>query len=178
MGNKFVPIGIIIIALVAILGVKPLIVSIRKVNAQVSAFSERADSLSTNIAKLKEIQPSLVQYSTTIDDLRMAMPAAQQIPEVLVMVEAIAKNTGLNISGFDIQPSSGKSGEVGVNMSASGSYDNLAGFTTKLENNVRPIKINSISVTSAGNASVISVAVNFGILYQGKVDQQVADQIN
>ncbi len=178
MGNKFVPIGIIIIAVLALVVVKPMAVDTRKTNAQINAYSERSEALGMKIAKLREFQPKLAEYSATINDLRTAMPAAQQIPEVLVMVEAIAKNTGLNISGFDIQPSSGGS-EVGVGMSASGTYDNLASFTSKLENNVRPIKIKSMAVTSGqGDASQIAVSVSFGILYQGKVDQQVADQLN
>ena len=178
MGNKFVPIGIIIIAILSIAIIKPLALDIRMMNAQATAFAEQSTLTNNKINKLNELKPKLSQYKTTIDDIKMAMPAAQQIPEVLVMVESIAQNTGLNISGFDIQP--GSSGnEVGVNMSASGTYDNLSGFTSKLENNVRPIRIKTMSVSAASaDSQQISVSVSFGILYQGKLNQQVASQIN
>lgn len=173
MGNKFVPIGILVIAILAVFVVKPLALDARASNAQIKAYQEQSELASAKIDKLNELKPKLTEYKTTIDDLKMAMPAAQQIPEVLVMVEAIAKNTGLNISGFDIQPSSGGT-EVGVNMSATGTYANLAGFTSKLESNVRPIRIKTMSISSsASNGQQISVSVSFGILYQGKLNQQV-----
>lgn len=174
MGNKFVPIGIIIIAILALVSIKPLTLEVRTTNAKIKAYQSQSMAMQQKIDKLNELQPKIEQYSTEINNLKMAMPAAQQIPEVLVMVESIARNTSLDISGFDIQPSSGTS-EVTVNMQAAGSYENLALFTDKLEKNMRPIAIRTMSVTSAnGDAQRVSVAVSFAILFQGKEDQQVA----
>ncbi|MDO8513151.1 MAG: type 4a pilus biogenesis protein PilO [bacterium] len=177
MGNKFVPLGIIIIAILALVTIKPYAFEVRATNAKIQAFREQTKRTQDKINKLNDLKPTLEEYKTKIDDLRLAMPASQQIPEVLVMVEAIARDTGLTISGLDIQPGSDE-GEVGVNMSAVGSYDNLSYFTAKLEKNLRPIRIKSMSLSSSAGDSQLSVAVSYGIQYQGINDQQVAEQID
>lgn len=178
MGNKFVPIGIIIIAVVAMVSIKPLVVEVRATNAKIQAYQQQSTLAQEKIDKLNELRPKMASYKTEIASLKMAMPAAQQIPEVLVMTEAIAKNTGLNISGLDIQPGSGGD-EVAVNMSATGSYSNLAQFTNQFEKNLRPIRVKSISVSSSGtDGQQISVSISLGVIYQGKIDQQVATSSN
>jgi Tfp pilus assembly protein PilO len=173
MGNKFVPLGIVIIGVLAFVAVRPMSSEVRKTNAKIKANQEQSARTQEKIDKLNELQPKLAVYKEQIKNLKIAMPASQQIPEVLVMVQAIALDAGLSISGFDVQPDSG-GGEVGVNMSATGSYDNLSQFTRKLENNLRPIKIKTMNISAAdGNSQQVSVSVSFGILYQGKDNSQV-----
>lgn len=173
MGNKFVPLGIVIIAFLAFVSVKPLTLEVRTTNAEIKAYQDQSGLLTQKIDKLKQLKPELASAKTELDNLKMAMPAAQQIPEVLVMVEALAMNNGLKITGTDITPDTAGN-EVGVNMIASGSYDNLAAFTVKLEQNLRPIKIKSLNITSSAETSEISAAIGMGILYQGKQNQQVS----
>ncbi len=175
MNNKFVPLGILVIALLALLVVFPMMGEIRDATAKVQGYKNGVKELEAKKDKLRSFKAKLTGREEEIEALKLAMPASQQIPEVLVMMESIANNVGLQVSGVNIQPSE-SGGEVGVTLSAEGTYDNLFKFTQVLEGNLRPISIKSMSIGASGNNNqLISASVNLGILYQGTVNQQVAN---
>jgi Tfp pilus assembly protein PilO len=175
MYNKFVPLGIVLIAFIALVFVKPMALRIREVNASVKAYDQQIKEANDKINALRSLQPQLEDKQSEIDALKVAMPAAQQIPEALVMMESIAKNAGLQITGVEIQP--GKANNmVSVNVSGLGRYESLFKFTEVLERNIRPIQVQTLSVGKSGDAGdMVSATVSLGLVYQGSLDQQVAN---
>jgi Tfp pilus assembly protein PilO len=174
MGNKFVPVGIMVIALLGLLVVKPLVLDLKVTNAKIYAFKNQTEETNRKIDALRQLEPQLNAAKEQINALKIAMPAAQQIPEVLVMMEAIAKEVGMQISGIEVQPSGGND-EVGVSLSAKGNYTSLAKFCETLEQNVRPIQIRTLSLGSGSEkGEIVSATVSLGVIYQGTLPQQVA----
>lgn len=175
MSNRFAPLGLVIIVFVSLMFVKPLLIDIRQSNAQIKATDTQIEKAEAKIKKLEELRPQLSSAQEQINNLKVAMPAAQQIPEVLVMMEAIAGRVGMKITSVEVQPSSNSGNEVGVSLSATGTYDNLFKFTEVLEKNLRPIQIRSLGINSDEGGS-ISATVSLGVIYQGAEKQQVAPQ--
>jgi hypothetical protein len=49
-------------------------------------------------------------------------------------------------------------------------------FTEVLERNIRPIQVQTLSVGKSGDAGdMVSATVSLGLVYQGSLDQQVAN---
>ncbi len=173
MGNKFVPIGIVIIALVTVFLVRPNFIKIRSQSAELKAINRQITQATDNKKVLEGLQQQLGSVQQQINDLKLAMPAAQQIPEVMVMMEAIAAKSGIKITGIEVQPNSSEANEVGVTLSGEGTYPGLFTFTSVLERNVRPIQIRSLSIGRSGKGETITASVSLGVIYQGSVKEQV-----
>lgn len=175
MGNKFIPLGILVSVLVLLFVTKGLFVEVRDSNATLKAYNQDISSMSSTISELERIKATFAGQTqqVKIEKLKLAMPAAQQLPEVMVMVESMARKSAFKVSSFGISGSSGAN-EVGVNMAGKGTYGGLFNFTEMLEKNLRPIKIKSMSIGRGNaNGSSITASVSMGLMYQGTYQQQV-----
>lgn len=145
------------------------------IKPQFSAFSENATNVkikSTEVAsyqqRLTDLQAIKAQgdnVTKTLEALYLAMPKSSQIPEVLVMIEALGSRTGVVLDAATVGTPT--SGEVPVSLSFSGNIGSVTNFLNAVYDNVRTAVVKNQSITS-DEAGTMTVSMQLGLIFQGE----------
>jgi len=143
----------------------PLLNQLKNVNLTLAAKNNEVKLMEDKINNLNTLKTDFNKYQTQVKFLAAALPTEDQMPEILVQTEALAKKSGLEVTS--IQP--GKtvsSGETGLNMSTKGSFSSTLDFLQNLEKNARPAQVKSMNISSsqAGDVTVVSTTFTLGFI--------------
>ncbi|MBI4919744.1 type 4a pilus biogenesis protein PilO [Candidatus Azambacteria bacterium] len=144
-----VPLGLFFVAIAAIFWILlPLwnniqsALELKKANAENLAQREKlAANLRHLIGQYNERASDFVSFS-------QAVPAGQNIPELLVNLEAAASENGLIFSGVDFKPQDSTSLKIKVlkmDIKLKGSYPNFQNYVKALEKSLRLFDVAAIS---------------------------------
>lgn len=160
-------IGLILLA-VAIFGwfavVRPQIDRFAERSLEAKVLSEELASYEQRIADVEEIKKRGEEVQAILRSLYLALPKSSQVPEVLVMIQAIANNSGVVLTAASVGTPSGE--EVPVVIGFSGNVSTVATFLDALHNNVRTATVKSQNMTSDGSGN-LTVSMSVGLVYQG-----------
>ena len=144
------------------------------IRPQVSAFSEKALEVKIKAEEVKSHQQRIDDLDTiktkgnavtaTLEALFLAMPKSSQIPEVLVMIDALGSRSGVVLDAATVGTPT--SGEVPVTMSFTGNLSSVINFLNAINENVRTAIIKNQSIT-ADNLGNMTVNIQIGLVYQG-----------
>lgn len=158
---------ITIICLVGIIvigfwGTYPMINQLKNVNLQNSAKQSEIKLAEAKINNLNTLKGEFSKFQNQVKLLSVAAPTEDQMPEILVQVESLAKKSGLEVSS--IQPSKTVGAEeAGISLSTKGSFSATLNFLQNLENNARPVQVKSINVASAKTGEVVSLSTSYNL---------------
>lgn len=167
------------ISIFAFFAIKPTILTIIELNKEIGAKITTSTALKQKIKNLKTASDILQQESQNIHFINQAVPKNDDLEVLVKQVENLLTESSLQILGFssadiiifgnkadvkktsDVQKLSDDANELTFSFSASGSYQNILLFLTKIENLRRPIKIDSITINSSfvENGKVIVLIV-------------------
>ena len=123
---------------------------------------ERLEETKEINGKLKDLAEQYEAHRAEAEKIMMALPSKEEIPNLLVSMEAISAENGMLLQslGFSIQSdntgrlAAGEEGQIappgqqfkklGLDMSLNGSYSSLKNFLASVEKNLRIIDIESI----------------------------------
>lgn len=121
---------------------------------------------------LKLTKSSLFDLGDTVNQILVAMPADKDAPNLITELEAIGNTYSVVIPSIQIsdatQASSSEEGaasssnQVTVSFPAAGKFEDLNKFIATLENDIRFMNINAVSLTSSAseeNADAMSLVV-------------------
>ncbi|QQG49999.1 MAG: type 4a pilus biogenesis protein PilO [Candidatus Berkelbacteria bacterium] len=145
------------------------------VRPQINVFTER--SLESKVK-----QEELFSYEQRIEDITfirdkgesiqsvlraqyLAMPKTGQIPEVLVMIEALAASSGVTLGSATVGEANGS--EVPVTVAFTGGLGTVTSFLNSLHNNIRTVIIKDQSMI-ADNNGTLTVTMQLGLVFQGE----------
>ncbi len=145
------------------------------IRPQFSAFSQNATNVkvkSTEVAsyqqRLDDLQAIKAQgdnVTKTLELLYLAMPKSSQIPEVLVMIEALGSRAGVVLDAATVGTPT--AGEVPVSLSFSGNLGSVSNFLNAINENVRTAIVKNQSITSE-DAGSMTVSIQLGLIFQGE----------
>lgn len=144
---------------------------------------------------MKELESKIKAAQSTVKKLAIALPEGDEIPEILVQIEAVASNSGLSITGFSpskeqlmeaatmgVEEENAAAAEEAMegmesaepivstydfSMTVEGSYSAVVKFLNTLETNLRPIKITQADLTGEpGGDPKISASFDMQAYYQ------------
>lgn len=129
-----------------------------------------------NLVKRKKLTENLDrligQYNERVNDfssLGKAVPAGQNIPEILVVLEALASENGLTFSGIDFKPKESKI--VGIkalsmDIRLKGSYPDFQKYIVSMEKSLRLFDVMSVSFNgiSPGQFQINPNNLDFNLL--------------
>ena len=158
----------IILLFVAVLGwfavIRPQISAFSEKSLVVKVRAEEVKSFEQRIDDLKTIKAQGSAVTDTLEALFLAMPKSSQIPEVLVMIDALGSRSGVVLDAASVGTATG--GEVPVSMSFTGSLGSVTNFLNAINENVRTAIIKNQSVT-ADDSGNMTVNIQIGLVYQG-----------
>lgn len=131
---------------------------------KVKTLSEESKSYEQRIVDIEAIKTQGDAIQTTLKSMYLAMPKTSQIPEALVMIDALASNSGVVLSTASIGTPSGS--ELPISLSFGGDLTSVTKFLDAIHANIRTavVKNQSISSDEAGN---LTISIQLGLVYQG-----------
>jgi Tfp pilus assembly protein PilO len=118
---------------------------------------------------LKELEDNYSSAKMKVKDISNILPKEKQIPELLVQLEAIAKENSMTLASINVTPAAEEKGvnykSLRISLGLAGSYSNLKKYLDSVERNMRIMDITSIDfsatpVVAQGPADVFSYTVN------------------
>jgi len=135
----------------------------------VTTANNELESARQELENLQKLSDSMSSMSVEINNVRQVLPASEEIPDLLANLEAISVYSGVTfdsvaISSSDTVSAVSSSGEevavpsgvkrLNLAVSVSGGYDNLKRYLHGVEQNMRLIDVNSITM---GEGSVYNL---------------------
>jgi Tfp pilus assembly protein PilO len=161
-------IGIIAIVLAVILGfflLRPKITSVRDVSIQKEVSLRRVKLKESRLEALRTLSGIFSTQAQDVDALLRALPTEPEIPDVLVTIESMTRESGLSLE--TIAPSVDKTKQV-VSLSLDGKADMAAleRFFQAVADNRRPISISQVTMTKdqSSNALNYNFIVSFAYI--------------
>jgi len=148
---------VIILAIVASLGLgnfglRPALAHYHNQSVAVGARSLETSNLYERKTTLVQIEGQLKKYAEQIQLLEIAIPAEPQYPELLAQLAALVETSSLTLTSVQPQQSDITTTlAVPVNLTVRGSFPNMLGLAGRIETNLRPITVSSISVIESGD---------------------------
>jgi len=101
--------------------------------------------------KLATTRAAILQFKEIpmrdIDLIDLALPTEEDSPDLYVLVDSIASSAGLAVG--NIKVTAGETGDIGISVSASGSYESLKGFVLGAQKSLRIFDVSNINITIA-----------------------------
>ncbi|GEM_PF-2783064 len=132
---------------------------------KVTVAAEELQAAEQELADLKELSNTMDSMSVELNNVRSSLPAGEDISDLLANLEAIAVYSGVTFDSISVatsgeQTAIATTGEevatpAGVNrinlaISVTGGYQNLKKYLHGIEQNLRIIDVNSISISEGG----------------------------
>ena len=143
--------------------VLPSVRELKTTRLAASALAADAQSLQTTINLVTATDQSLGEHQAAIDRLALAVPDHPAFDELLVSLSAIASASGVVVP--TMQPLTAASGEsgAGVSLTVRGSYSGIHLFLELVSQNLRPLKVTQLTLSSTSDvtgASLISASLS------------------
>lgn len=142
-------------------------------------FAAKEEELKLKKQKLDDLRTLSENFVKAEEDLRileLSMPKEEQIPEILVQIEAMVGEAGLTIG--DVNPKKNeKEKKVEVTLSVGGEYANIINLMGLLQENIRPVSISEINLSKGEKAEEnANQSLTFSLIasfpYQGEEEKE------
>lgn len=160
--NIITIISLIGIVVVGFWGTYPMITQLKDVNLANRAKAQEITLTESKINNLNTLKTDFQRFQTEVSMLSVVAPTTDQLPEILVQIETMAKKSGLEVSS--IQPDkASSSSQTDVNLSVKGSFAATLSFLQNLEKNIRPAQVKSLTINSGKLGQSTSLTTNFSL---------------
>lgn len=111
-------------------------------------LNNRRDSLQTLTFKLPG-------YAADIERLALAYPQEEQTVEALIQAQAMIERSGMAVES--LAPTKSEERGLQMTMVLKGSYESLISLLRELDDNLRPVIIDNITVQAAANEKEVGI---------------------
>jgi type IV pilus assembly protein PilO len=128
---------------------------INNLKAEKDRLEREIQQLLTMQAKLEDLQKEVLLLEEQLQELVSLLPDHDQMAELIISVEGLATQTGLEVLTFDPQPEVVHEdfyGEAPVKLRISGSYHELGKFFQKVANEQRILNITGLQMRGVTSA--------------------------
>lgn len=143
---------------VLILYLIPRVSQLKLLSNQVESKRIEYESGKLKIQNAEALQSMLGQYKKEAELLGIALPGSSKAEDALVELSDAARSVNLEIISADV---SDEKGNLQVDFSIKGTYENQVSFLDRLKNNLRPIKVIEIEMAKIDDNIVANLKLNF-----------------
>lgn len=163
-------IGISAIVLALIVGVfvlRPKIADVRQVTIDKKVSLERVKQKEARLEALNSLSTAFANQPAEVEGIIRSLPTEPEIPDVLVTIEAMTRDSGLSLDA--LSPSIDKTKQL-VSVSLNGTADlaALERFYQAVSENRRPMSMSQVTMTKSqtSNALNYNFVVSFAYITQ------------
>jgi len=180
-------VSVIVILLVAYLFISPTITGLKDTNYDLKIKQNDLSRAEEHLENLKILESTFKSQKTEVEDIMKALPTYSDIEDMLVTMETVANQNGMQVTNVapqeadlyyyeedeeEIIEEEGTGGltmqELVIDVGLKGSYQNLEKVLAAFEENRRPIDINTISIGGGGETydpNALSITLNLTTYY-------------
>lgn len=171
----YLPIGAILVAILAIwFGLVPQFGAISDTQSEIAQLSGEVTAKTGEVQTLRKLLTD-VRTGGTLNLLSLAVPSEPQIPELLIMVQAMVTRAGLTL--VNATPSA-SAGGTKMDITLRGGYSGVVSFLDILNRNLRPGVVQNFSIISQSNPeeSLSDTVASLSVEFIGGATVQAAPQ--
>ncbi len=133
-------------------GLRPLVADYQAAQVAVGARGLEIEALNERKIKLVQLEGQFNKFETQIQQLELAVPSEPQYPEILEQLTALANEAQLTLTSIQPQQSDlVNTTSVPINLTVRGAFPGMLAFAQKIETNLRPITVTSVSLIDSGD---------------------------
>jgi type IV pilus assembly protein PilO len=142
---------VLTLVLFFVFGWRPQVKRLAEINKEKIEQEKKLKEARLTVARLKQAEKEASQMQVELIKLSNKMPPEPDIPTLIVELQDIANDSGVDIKSFNpTEPKmNGDYGELNLNLSAQGTFMEITNFIYHLESAIRAYKINSLSIAPA-----------------------------
>jgi Tfp pilus assembly protein PilO len=159
--------GFLFLVLAIVVGVLffvPKVQEVHTITTDKKAKTALTDSRKARLTALQQVQTLFAQQPDRIKKLSAVLPAQPQIPEVLVSLEAMAKESNVVLTSIVPQVST-KDQSVFATMVGQGDLASVEKLSLLIADNSRPMSIRAISMSKTQDGKAISFTLTIRAPY-------------
>lgn len=144
----------------------PKIKELKDKSTEMEALKAEKLELDAKISALEDAKSQIAAAKKSIETLDLAIPPDDGMPEILVSLENMVSRAGLSLNQLTpiSQGEETASSETKITVSSTGSFQNIISLYQLFEKNIRPIKFNSVSLTTSGDKGDVSSTFELSLL--------------
>lgn len=146
-----------------IFGFRPALNHYHTQRVQVAAAKQEQAALMAAQSQIIRLGQEIESHADAAKLLSQAVPSDAQIPELVSQVVGLAQSAGVTL--LTIQPIRTKGmNDLVVTLSVQGSFLGIIGLAERLEQNIRPVTVQSVNIVktvSTGDLLTATLKVNF-----------------
>lgn len=137
-------------------------------NQLISQRKQEATVLEDRLQAINEADSLLKKNPDMLNQLTMAMPEGNDVGSAMVAIEALAAKDGVSL--LSIEPGKGDdtTGVLPVTIHLQAGYPNLIDFMTATQKNLRPITIQTNTITKPQEGDVLDATMVLSFSYSPK----------
>lgn len=162
--NNLIGISLVLLVLLIYLNSQLLVDKVKKSRETVNTLNTEVTMAKDKLAQLSNVQSELPTLKDTIDKANLVITPGRDYASIISSLEAIAAKEGITIGAINpktVTSPTGVDNTVNFTVSASGDFAHLKAFTSDIDNNLRLMKVNAVSMSSTdGNNITASYEVS------------------
>lgn len=170
----YVPAGAVAVAILAIwFGLVPQFGAIGKTQSEIARLSGEVGNKTREVNALRKLLKDPGATGGTLNLLSLAVPSEPQIPELLIMVQAMATRAGLTL--VNATPSATPAGTK-MDITLKGGYSGMVNFLDILNRNLRPGVVQNFAIISQSNPeqSLVDTVGSLSVEFIGGATSQAS----
>ncbi|MCL5795162.1 MAG: type 4a pilus biogenesis protein PilO [Patescibacteria group bacterium] len=162
--NKNNIITIICLAAILLVGwflLVPSVENLKNASLKVAAKDNEINAINKKVNDLNTLKSEFNNFQDEVNILSVAAPSTDQMPEILIQLQALAQKSGLEINS--IQPNTASTKSLAVNLGVKGGFPNMLIFLQNLEKNIRIMQVKTVNLASTQKDNQTTLTATFGL---------------
>lgn len=135
----------------------PAALAVGQANRQLGELDQQKTTLAARLAFVDATARDLAANADALKLLTLAAPTTGGLENLLSSFDGMAAASGVTLASFQPATASDQPAQLTLTVSASGSFTALQAFVASIEQNVRPLTIQTLSLASAIGANGAAV---------------------
>lgn len=172
-GMLWALLGLVVTFALGYFYVLPQVSTLRETRLATEALAADVTGLQAAMSEVQALDQSVAQRSAIVDQLNLAVPSSAAVDELIVSLETIASSAGVVLP--TVQPATSTDGSVvPLTVTVRGSYSGVRLFLELLEQNLRPIRVTTLTMSTTSDVSGASLVTTTLTLEAARVPTATA----
>lgn len=179
--------GLIVAILIGAVLIRPAWGKLKTVGAEIPVEQQKRDQAEADSKNLEKAKEFFSKEQAAVEQINTAVPVQPSVPNILVILESLAKQNGVFLTSFAPQQISGQPGgsaqapasgsapveaapggvnSIEITAQYRGSYTALINYFYSLERSLRIVDVKTLSVSSSQTGGAIEGNITFRAYYK------------
>ena len=127
--------------------------AIAQANSQLATLDQQKSTIAARLALLTATNTDLANQPEAVKLLQLAIPATGGVPDLLTSIDAMATASGVSLTSIQPSTASDQPTQLALTVNCTGSFTAIQAMVSALEQTIRPLTIQTVSLTSSATAA-------------------------